>query len=144
MTVRQAREKMNTFQYAVMPTVLPLVHTTCLPEIRVQFVKFVLIVFLQTIFSQWHSSVLALTSLDKLIIHAGFCDGWSGVGEMAARMLCACATILLSEKQHSVSTVIYQTALQQLLVSALGYVNICHTVPRSLPQYTDGLFINSK
>lgn len=139
MTVRQAREKTNTFQYAAMPTGLPLVHTTCLPEIRVQFVKFILIVFLQTIFSQWHNSVLSLTSLNKLISHASFCDGWSGVGEMAARMLCACATTLLSEKKHALSTVIYQTALQQLSVNALPYVDTCHTVPGSLPQYADGL-----
>lgn len=114
-------------------------HTTCLPEIKVQLVKFILIVFLQTIFSQWYNSVLSLTSLDKLISHASFCDGWSGVGEMAARMLCAYATTLLSEKKHAVSTVIYQTALQQLSVNALRYVDSCHIVPRLLPQWADGL-----
>ena len=102
-------------------------------------VKFILTVFLKTIFSQWQNSVLSLTSLDKLISHASFCNGWSGVGEMAAGMLCACATTLLSEKKHVVSTVIYQTALQQLSVNALRYVDSCHTVPISLPQYADGL-----
>lgn len=58
---------------------------------------------------------------------------------MAARMLCTCATTLLSEKKHAVSTVVYETALQQLSFNALHYVDICHAVPRSLPQYTDGL-----
>jgi hypothetical protein len=47
---------------------------------------------------------------------------------MAARILCACATTLLSEKKHAVSSVIYQTALQQLSVNVLCYVDNCHTV----------------
>jgi hypothetical protein len=63
-----------------MPTGLRLVHTICLPEIRVKFVKLIFIVFLQNIFSQWHNSVLSLTSLDTLISLANFCNGWSVVG----------------------------------------------------------------
>lgn len=95
MTVQQAREKTNTFQYAAMPTGLRLEHTICLPEIRVKFVKFILIVFLQNIFSEWHNSVLSMTSLDKLISLASLSNRWSGVGEMAARMLCVCVCMPL-------------------------------------------------
>jgi len=94
MTVRQAREKMNTFQYAAMPTDLPLVHTICLPEISVQSVKFILIVFLQWVeWGGWNGCQDAVYVCHYSTVWKETCSIYSSLWNSTAAALIQCSAL---------------------------------------------------